>query len=377
MSRPLLLVAVLGAGLFHAEATRQVGKPSRGPKAAAKLAGGPRPEAEARGPKAGDGIVVDKTGGITLADGTKLPPFSGMKVEAHLTHRSFKCANGRLMGVRLPGRSRAKDSLFHVRSSPAPQFRPLQIYIDLSDETSQFLLFPPVKGLSVEWRLLYSRAKKAGDSTDWAEQRFFRIGYGAHPCEADAEEAERERAVKAAVAFEPEEAAAPAPEAAAAAAEGDVAAKASTGQAPAHAAVAQHAVGGGTAAAAVREEAGSAKDESTEEESAEEEEETSEGESDEEEESLGSSGEDTEYEDSADAEAEPEEAAGEQRSDAGGAAGAAGGGDAAPAGAGAGTSEVPAAAPGAPRAEGGVVRRLTKALWGMVFRSEAGEGGGR
>jgi len=128
------------------------------------------------------GVSVDSMGGIVFTNGTSLPPFSGMEIEAHLPPEAFRCQGAIVAGVRLPGRCDKKDHVFDVRPNPKPQFQPIEMYVDEADGTSQFLLFPPVPNLSSGWRLLYSRARAPGDSTNWAEQRFFRVGYGEHPC---------------------------------------------------------------------------------------------------------------------------------------------------------------------------------------------------
>mmetsp|Transcript_56362 Transcript_56362/g.158089 ORF Transcript_56362/g.158089 Transcript_56362/m.158089 type:complete len:142 (-) Transcript_56362:79-504(-) len=98
-----------------------------------------------------------------------IEPWQGLEPEATLPPSAFKCEDGRLIGMRLPGprgkrgRLYGRGKFYYVRPKPMPNLDPIEVYNDIADDRRHFLLFPPTEDdIAGEWRVMMRVARSHG-----------------------------------------------------------------------------------------------------------------------------------------------------------------------------------------------------------------------
>mmetsp|Transcript_62335 Transcript_62335/g.179284 ORF Transcript_62335/g.179284 Transcript_62335/m.179284 type:complete len:192 (-) Transcript_62335:163-738(-) len=133
-----------------------------------------------------DSMTVDEAGALRFENGTKWDPLDEVEEAPRLPSDAFVCHAGSAFAVQIPARPGRDASFYYLKFTRAPQFWPLQIYLDAADSRNQFIILPPLDSTLREWKLVVIQASKLTSEPAWADQRIYPLGEK-HPCGAEAD----------------------------------------------------------------------------------------------------------------------------------------------------------------------------------------------
>mmetsp|Transcript_82260 Transcript_82260/g.228967 ORF Transcript_82260/g.228967 Transcript_82260/m.228967 type:complete len:160 (-) Transcript_82260:348-827(-) len=108
-------------------------------------------------------------------------PWVAQMPEGTAPNGTFVCYARQVFGVQVPGKAGGNSSFHYVRPHGAPGDFGVECYEDMNDSTFQFIIMPPIKDYSSQWRMLFRRYVGGLENDGFGHERVLVIGHK-HPC---------------------------------------------------------------------------------------------------------------------------------------------------------------------------------------------------